>query len=268
VLHVLNGLVPQNPQNVFLLQQLSKTFECLRDYSAARTTLERALNLSPKDQTSRVQLAMLDLAEKADSRPLRSTLETLNSEDPAAIRTFASEWLLVGLYDRDLHAAARGLSTLGAEGCFVEAAPFPRSWCEGQVATLKGDQNDANRSFNEARLEVERVVITQPENGPALSVLGVVDAALGRGEQGVREGRRALELLPLNKDSINGALLMRNLALIYTLTGQSEAAIDELEKVTKVPGYLSYGELKLDPLWEPLRSDSRFTKMIGSLSSK
>jgi hypothetical protein len=84
----------------------------------------------------------------------------------------------------------------------------------------------------------------------------------------VQEGRRALELLPLSKDSINGALLMQNLALIYALAGQAEAAIDELEKATKTPGYLSYGELKLNPAWDPLRGNSRFDKMIGSLSSK
>lgn len=261
-------LDPQNPQNVFVLQQLSKTFECLRDYSAARRTIQRALERSPKDETSRVELAMMDVAEKADTRPLRSVLETLNSEDPAAALTFAREWLLVGLYSRDLNAAAQGLRTLSADGCFVEAAPFPRRWCEGQVAKLRADQNEAARVFNEARLEVEKLVASQPENGPALSVLGVLDAAVGRSDQGLEEGRRALKLLPLSKDSINGALLMQNLALIYTLAGQSEPAMDELEKVLKVPGYLSYGELKLDPLWEPLRGHPRFEKMIASLSSK
>ena len=107
------------------------------------------------------------------------------------------------------------------------------------------------------KVAVAKMVQEQPGNGPALCALGVLDAALGNKKEAIQEGRRAVELLPVEKDSVNGALLIQYLCIIYAWAGEKDLALEELSRAIKLPGYLSYGSLRLDPIWEPLRGDPR-----------
>ena len=108
----------------------------------------------------------------------------------------------------------------------------------------------------------------QPNYGPALCVLGLIDAGLGQKEEALREGRRALELLPVAKDSVNGMRILENFAIIAAWVGEKDLACEQLATATRLPGYLSYGELKLLLWWDPLRGDRRFEKIVASLAPK
>ena len=101
-----------------------------------------------------------------------------------------------------------------------------------------------------------------------MSALGLVDAALGRKEQALQEGRRAAELLPLDKDSINGIAVVEYLALIAAWVGEKDLAFEQLERAVRLPNTLSYGQLKLLPYWDPLRGDPRFEKIVASFAPK
>jgi hypothetical protein len=105
-------------------------------------------------------------------------------------------------------------------------------------------------------------VRAQSDYGPPLCVLSVIDAGLGRKEEAIREGLRASELLPVAKDSINGVLIMQYLGLIYAWTGEKDLAINRLAATLQVPSFLTYGELRLHPFWDPLRGDPRFEKLV------
>ena len=96
----------------------------------------------------------------------------------------------------------------------------------------------------------------------------MIDAVLGNKEDAIREGRRAVELLPVTKDSIDGALLVQYLAVIYAGVGEKDLALDQLRIASSIPGYLSYGSLRLDPLWDPLRGNPDFEKIVASLAPK
>jgi serine/threonine-protein kinase len=96
----------------------------------------------------------------------------------------------------------------------------------------------------------------------------VADAALGNKEDAIREGRRAVELLPVTKDAIIGARLVQYLALIYAWTGQKDLALEQLSIAATLPAHLSYGHLRLHPYWDPLRGDPRFEKIVASLAAK
>ena len=109
----------------------------------------------------------------------------------------------------------------------------------------------------------------QRDYAPALCALGVVDAALGNKEDAVREGQRAIELLPVSKSAIESAMLTQYLAVIYAWTGDKDRAIERLAEVAKLPGsHLSYGHLRLHPFWDPLRGDPRFEAIVASLAPK
>jgi len=117
-------------------------------------------------------------------------------------------------------------------------------------------------AFADAREEMETVLQKQPNYAEAMSVLGMIDAALGRKEDAIREGRRAVELLPATKDVMTGPELVRNLALIYTWTGEKELALDQIATALQGPGPLTYGQLRLHPWWDAIRNDPRFDKLI------
>jgi serine/threonine-protein kinase len=126
----------------------------------------------------------------------------------------------------------------------------------------------ARAAFASARTQIEKTVLEQPSYAEALCVLGLVDAGLGRKEEAIREGRRAVELLPVTKDAINGALLIEFLAVIYAWTGEKDQALEQLSIAAKIPSDVTYGQLYLHPYWDPLRGDPRFEKIVASLAPK
>ena len=210
----------------------------------------------------------MELYWHADPRPLRSTIETIVAEDPREGKNIAQLWLEGSLCERDVDGASRALAALPIAGCYEDRIPFPRAWCEGVVARLRGDNAAAHAAFTSARTEAAKLVADQPDYPEGLCVLGMADAALGHKEDAIREGRRAVELLPVTKDSIMGAMLLKNLALIYAWTGEKDPAFEQLSIAAKIPGFLSYGELRLHPYWDPLRGDPRFEKIVASLAPK
>src|SRR5215475_13688269 len=112
------------------------------------------------------------------------------------------------------------------------------------------------------------MVAEQPDYPEGLCLLGIADAALGNKEDAIREGRRAVELLPVSKDAIRGPLLIQYLALIYAWTGEKDLALEQLSIAAGLPCRLSYGYLCLHPYWDPLRGNPRFEKIVASLASK
>jgi hypothetical protein len=152
-----------------------------------------------------------------------------------------------------------------------QAVNFTRPFVEGVIARMTNDEHNAQLAFTAARTEQEKVVQTQPDFGPAWCVLGVIDAALGRKEEALREGRHAVELLPVGKDSINGVVMIKYLAMIAAWVGEKDLACEQLATAVRSPlsgTDLSYGELKLMLWWDPLRGDPRFEKIVASLAPK
>ena len=125
--------------------------------------------------------------------------------------------------------------------------------------------------FEAARAQQEKIVQAQPDYGPALCVLGLIDAGLGRKELALDEGRRAIALTPLEKDVVNASRVLQYFAITAAWAGERELALQQLEAGLRAPHasqMLSYGALKLLPLWDPLRGDPRFEQIVESLAPK
>ena len=146
-----------------------------------------------------------------------------------------------------------------------------RSFGEGLLARMTKDEARARTAFEAARAQQEKIVQAQPDYGPALCVLGLIDAALGRKDLALDEGRRAIALTPLEKDVINGSRVLQYFAITAAWAGEKELALQQLEAGLRAPAaslMLSYGALKLLPFWDPLRGDPRFEKIVASLAPK
>ena len=141
-----------------------------------------------------------------------------------------------------------------------------RSFGEGLLARMTKDEARARTAFEAARAQQEKIVQAQPDYGPALCVLGLIDAALGRKDLALDEGRRAIALTPLEKDVINGSRVLQYFAITAAWAGEKELALQQLEAGLRAPDaslMLSYGALKLFPVWDPLRGDPRFEKIVA-----
>jgi TolB-like protein len=256
-----------DPRNFLILQQIALSYQEFRKFGAMAAALDRALVLAPHDLDTRVNRALVDLEWKGDPRPLHETVRKILAEDPATAANVADQWFYVALCERDQAAAAQALAAMPASGTSVDLN-FPRSWCEGLAARVRGDDAAAQTAFLAARAEVERTVSEQPNYGPGFAVLGLIDAALGRKEEALREGRRAVELLPITKDSIDGAELVKYLGVIYAWCDEKDLAIQQIAATLRIPSTLSYGNLKLHPYWDPLRGEPRFEKIVADLAPK
>jgi tetratricopeptide (TPR) repeat protein len=264
----LERAIELDPQNGGFLKQLAETYLCLRRYADAERVLDRAIAVAPKDLSLRALRASIELEWHADPHPLSSTIRAIIAEDWREGQNIAQLWLRGSLCERDFDGASRALAALPIGGCYDDWIPFPRASCEGVVAQMKGDKAGAHAAFTTARNEAAKLIADQPDYPEALCVLGMADAALGHKEDAIRAGRRAVELLPVSKNAIEGALLIQYLALIYAWTGEKDLALKRLDEAAKLPGYVSYGELLLHPRWDPLRGDPRFDKIVASLAPK
>jgi len=257
-----------DPRNVNILQQLSITYHYLRRYSDRRAVLDRVLTIVPGDVGTRCQRSLIQLDWHADPNPLHQTIATVLAQEPASISELADQWLNLALAERDFASAELALKAMGTGQCILENIELPPEWCQGLVARARGDSDAAHAAFQQARIAVEKMTRDQPDYAASLSVLGLLDAGLGRKEDAIREGTHAVELLPISKDSINGTLLVENLAVIYAWTGETDRALETLSYLAGIPGSLSYGYISLRPEWDPLRNDPRLAKIIASLAPK
>jgi tetratricopeptide (TPR) repeat protein len=268
-LHSLERSVDLDPRNILIIQQIAATYHYLRRYAEENSMYDRAQSVEPNDLGPKVGRARLALDWKADPRPMHELIDSVRATNPAAMKRIADSWTACALAERDAAGARQAVIAAGENTPLNEnAVHFSATFVEGLVARMTNDNNKARSAFLAARAEQEQSVRLQPNFGPPLCVLGVIDAALGRKEEALREGRHAVELLPVEKDSGNGALMLQYLAIIAAWLGDKDLACEELADVIRYPGFLSYGELKLLPFWDPLRGDPRFEKIVASLAPK
>lgn len=260
--------VELDPRNLYILQQIALSYQLLRRYSEMVAVLDRALAIAPKDVDTRVARAQIDLDSHADPRPLHTTIDAILAEDPTAAPTLADTWLNLALCERDFTGARRAIVALSSNTYRIDAVLLSHDFIEGLMARVRGDTAAVRAAFTTARARQEELVREQPDYGPALCMLGLIDAGLGHKEDALREGRRAVELVPVARDAINGAHMIEFFAIICAWTGEKDLAFEQLAIATRLPGWLSYGHLRLHPILDPLRGDPRFEKIVASLAPK
>jgi TolB-like protein/class 3 adenylate cyclase len=264
----LQKVLELDPLNFLVLSQISTNYQCLRDYAQGAAILDRTLAIAPNDVVTRITRVQIDLHWRADPKPLHKTIDAILAEDPSAAPTVANIWLNLGLCEHDPVAAGRALVALSGDSYRLFNIVLRPAFVEGLIARIRGDPITARTAFTAARVQQEEMVRSQPDYAPALCALGMIDAGLGRKEDALREGRRALELLPVERDAFGGSDMIEFFSVICAWTGEKELALQQLDTVTQIPSSLTYGRLKLHPFWDPLRGDPRFEKIVDSLAPK
>jgi TolB-like protein/Tfp pilus assembly protein PilF len=257
-----------DPRNIETLQQIALSYGVFRRYAEEKSVLDRALAIEPNNVSTKVAVASVQFHWKADTRTLRQTIDSIQSANPGALLSVADEWVSWTLAERDVAAAKNALNTIGDMPLTDYSVHLNRLIIEGVIARMTKNDSDARAAFRAARAEQEKIVQSEPNYGPALCVLGLIDAGLGRKEEALREGRRAVELVPLEKDALVGPTMIKYLAMIAAWIGDKNLACEELAIAVRPPSTVSYGRLKLLPFWDPLRGDPRFEAIVASLAPK
>ena len=269
--HNLERACELDPRNLPYLIYFGAIHGWLHDYEQQAKVIDQILALHPDRTRTRVIRAGVEIDWRADTRPLRAAIEKALANEPGlADDPYVAEHRLnLALYDRDLDAAGSLAAALPLKQ-WLDAGfnQGSRDFWLGVVARLEGDAVAARSAFMKARTQLEEEVRVKPDDMGLLSDLGLIDAALGRKEEALSEARRAVDLLPITKDALAGALMLTNLAITYAWVGEKDLALKQLEEIVRIPSLVSYGRLRLHPFWDPLRGDSRFEKIVASLAPK
>src|SRR5436190_18459073 len=267
----LERAIQLDPRNVNRLLETGGSYGMARRYAEQKSKLDRMLAIELNNVGVKAVRAFVEVDWKADTGPLHQLIDEIRTTNPAAMPKIAFRWLPCALAERDIAAAKDALLASDEFPLGINAVNFTRPFAEGVIARMTNDEHKAQLAFTAARAKQEKIVQAQPDYGPAWCVLGVIDAALGRKEEALREGRRAVELLPVEKDPVNGMVMIKYLAMIAAWVGEKDLACEQLAIAVRCPTSgmdLSYGELKLMPWWDPLRGDPRFEKIVASLAPK
>ena len=269
--HNLQRASELDPRNLPYLLNLAATYNLwLHDYEQYAKVMDRILALHPDDKPTRIWRAFIEVDQRADTGPWRVAIEKILAEDPASAKDpfLTGHRFTLALLDRDFDAAGDLAAALSPKDSEVAVYPdFGRDFWMGVVARLKGDETSSRAALMRARAEQEQE-IRDPDDVWLLSYLGLIDALLGKKEQALSEGRRAIEMLPIVKNLTTDGYVKRYFAMICAWAGERELALEHLEAVARIPGGPSYGDLRLNPMWDPLRAEPRFEKIVNSLAPR
>ena len=262
-----------DPRNPSVIWNLAETCACLKQYDKADELFSHGLQVHPNAHLFSLATATIGLKRDGDLGPLEAALNRMPSDfNPGgAVTTVA---VRVALMRRDPDRAAKlleasGFSELNDGGIVgsanaIDGYTFPKSWYEGWIARQRGDESTARRAFEAARSIIGDHDRLCADDEKSVCLLGLIDAALGRKKEALAEAQRATELIPISKDAFDGPILATNLAVVYAQVGEVDQAIDQLERVLKLPNGPSPGTLRVEPEWDGLRDDARFQALLGS----
>jgi TolB-like protein/class 3 adenylate cyclase/Tfp pilus assembly protein PilF len=258
-----------DPQNPNVVRELVFTNTAMRRWPEAAQWGERMRAMAPASLVAKIQSGYVDFWWKGDTHLMKSSLDEVPAGvDPDGVVT-AVKWE-VAMLERDYAAAKRILENSSrSEISYAPTALIPKNVLEGCVYLAQGDTAGANRNFELARPIFEKAVRESPDTAVGHANLGWLYAFMGRKDDAIREGRRAVELKPESKDAVDGAIMNCYLALIYARVGENDLAIPLIARLLKTPGAvdsadysITINDLKYRWEWDPIRSDPRFQKLI------
>jgi serine/threonine-protein kinase len=259
---------PQNPNTV---RELIYTNTAMRRWPEAARWAERLRAMAPASLVAKIQSGYVDFWWKGDTRLLQSLLSEVPADvDPDGGVT-SCRWD-VAMIKRDFGAATRAVDASSAnEISYMNGGATPKAFFYGCTALAKGDTAAAQKKFAEALPVFEIAMKEAPTSADRHANLGLLYAFMGRKEEAIQEGRRAVELKPESKDAVDGAIMNCYLALIYARVGENDLAIPLIERLLKTPGAvdsvdysITINDLKYRWEWDPIRNDSRFKKLIAN----
>lgn len=264
-----------DPVDLTTVGELGDTYMLVRDWTAATAAFSRALAFAPESVLVKHQLALLRVYAEGNLGAAREMLAQIPQEVDQDGDVGEVRWNLCML-QRDFSAAEQALAAF-PQHRFSSLDTTLKTFLQGQLALARGDREKAREIFAKLGTEFEAWIREHPDTGEARDSLALLYALMGRKEQAIAEALRAIELEPITQDAYHGSFHQANLALVYAQTGEPEKAIDVIEGLLVTPGPIDWlggpttitlSHLRLGWLWDPLRQNLRFQKIIAGPEPK
>jgi TolB-like protein/Flp pilus assembly protein TadD len=257
-----------DPKNGSVLLNLAYNYMATRSFEAADKTFDRGIEVAPESFGSRALKGELAIRWKGDISVAEKELASVPPRiDPEGLVTLGRVGVLT--LQRKFPEALQVIQQFRGETLIVRAgASCPKASLEGTLYSYLGDKVNAQAAFEHARVIAEKLVRENPDDAARHGQLGFILAGLGRKDEAIKEGRRAVELLPESQDAFDGPEATAALAQIYAWTGERDQAFSLLDHLLVTPNGITVPILKLDPIWDPLRKDPRFQGLIDKYAAK
>ncbi len=253
-----------DPRSANMALNLSQTFALLRDAVGAVRQFERAISLVP-DSTGPYadKVHFLNLRLEGNTERARAVLEEAERSGLREHQWVTYVSVLTDVLDGDHEEALDKLASSAAD-VFEDGLFYVlKSQLHAKIYGLMGHPQRERAYYDSTRSILESEIKERPDDERLHSALGIAYAGLGRKDDAVREGELAIQLLPMSKEAWRGAWRVEDLARIYAMVGEYDAAIDRLESLLAVPSNTSVPMLRIDPVWDPLRDDPRFQQLVA-----
>jgi serine/threonine-protein kinase len=246
-----------SPRDAFLLMNLADNYRAVDDFEKADRVFDRAIEIAPNSVSARTGKAMLAADLKGDLSEIDKQLVHIPPGAAADSEGMLGRAYLLTL-QRKFHDAMDLLKQSSGDGSDEK----PKEYLEGALYTFVNDKEQARSAFQRARLIVEKAIQEGSDDAMHHMTLALVFAGLGEKEAAIAEGKLAVALLPESQDALDGPKMTLALAQIYAWTGENDSAFELLERSLVTPAGVTVSSLKLNPVWDPLRSDARFHALI------
>jgi serine/threonine-protein kinase len=254
----LERAVNLNPRDATLLRELGLTLMLARQYSNAESCWDRLISLAP-DLTMAYHMKAWNSLLTGDTKGARTALEAMPETDETA-NIWWRWWSL--MMERDYQQALEYLSSTPFEVLPLSFAFIPKPLLSAQTHSFLNEPELARTDYEEARIVIERELENRPDVATLHGALGLAYAGLGMKEEAISEGELGAELLPVTNDAFRGPWRKQELARIYTMAGEYDAALDQIEELLSMPSWLSVPLLKIAPWWDPLRDHPRYQEIV------
>ena len=259
-----------DPKNATRAYEPGPTWALARRYADADRAYARMLTLNSQWARVYAEQARVQLLWHGDVDRAKAILDEVGRIAGIADEGgfLAVTRLLCALARRDYQGALRQLATEERQAIDSQFWYIPIALLRGEVLRLEGRHDIARSSFEAAQLGLEQGVGRDPDDHRLRSALGIAYAGLGRKGDALREARLGCDLMPPSKDALRSLWCLENLALVYTMVGMSSEAIAALDDLLARSGWWTPHVLRLDPRWDPLRSDPRFQALLTKYEVK
>src|SRR2546429_513040 len=251
-----------DPLSDGVANQYAQVYDMLRDFPHAEALYDRALALAPDKPDLYYFKTWLYLRLDGNTRRAREVFDEARTAGVVDNQQMRYVRVMLELFDRRYDQAIARVHEMPdvLEG---QARFAPRTQLFAQVYGLMGRGALARVYYDSARSYVLGRVAQRPNDARLHTALGIILAGLGRKQEAIQEGERGVALLPVNKEAYQGYYRLLDLARIYVMVGEYDAAIGRLEYLQSIPGHLTTAWLRVDPTWDPLRGNSRFQRLLA-----
>ena len=246
-----------SPRDAVLSQQMATTYMYMRKYAEAELFFDITVSLAPDEQYAYANRAANYRISVGDLAGARAVLESMPRRSGDTWRWIEQWW-----YERDYDAILEFASLAPEQMIWKQDWAWPLVLQAAHAHALKNQPELAREAYDAARIILERELAQRPDDYRIHSSLGLAYAGLGRTDEAIEAGRRGVELCPVSDDALVGPVRVKTLSIIYTMSGDYDAAVRELDNLLSIPSAVSVPILRLDPWCDPLRELPPFQELL------